>query len=87
MSSPVVSDLDTSAVPFSFEEFSEWYESYRVQFAEPARKAAVRALNELLDRELREPARVRIHVRPGRIKSSRRAWQKIHANYADRVQR
>jgi hypothetical protein len=67
-------------IPFSYEQFSDWYEGYRTQFLVSARDSAVRALTELLDRELREPERVRVDVRPGRLKSTRRAWQKLNTS-------
>ena len=72
-------------IPFSYDQFSDWYEAYRTQFLVSARDSAVRALTELLDRELREPERVRVDVRPGRLKSTRRAWQKLNTKYADVV--
>lgn len=72
-------------VPFSIEIFSEWYDRYRDRFLEPARANAVKALNELLDDELSERDRVRVDVRPGRIKSKLRAWQKLNRKYGDVV--
>jgi ppGpp synthetase/RelA/SpoT-type nucleotidyltranferase len=71
--------------PFSLEAFSEWYESYRVRFLEPARLHAVRAINELFDEELSERDRIRFDVRPGRVKSKTRAWQKLNNKYASEV--
>jgi hypothetical protein len=67
-------------VPFSIEAFTDWYDKYREQFLEPARETAVKALNELLDEELPERDRVRFDVRPGRIKSRVRAWQKLNTS-------
>lgn len=68
-------------VPFSIEIFNEWYDRYRARLLEPARENAVKALNELLDEELSERDRVRVDVRPGRIKSKLRAWQKLNSKY------
>jgi ppGpp synthetase/RelA/SpoT-type nucleotidyltranferase len=72
-------------VPFSIDDFGSWYDGYRDQLLEPARENAVKALNELLDEELSERDRVRVEVRPGRIKGRARAWQKLNHRYADMV--
>jgi ppGpp synthetase/RelA/SpoT-type nucleotidyltranferase len=72
-------------LPFSIETFSEWYDQYRAKFLEPARDNAVKALNELFDDALSERDRIRVDVRPGRVKSKVRAWQKLNNKYADKV--
>lgn len=79
------SSTAVAQVPFSYEAFSEWYEAHRSRFLESAREHAVRALNELFDEELGERDRVRFDVRPGRVKSKTRAWQKLNSKYASRV--
>jgi ppGpp synthetase/RelA/SpoT-type nucleotidyltranferase len=68
-------------VPFSIEIFNEWYDRYRARFLEPARENAVKALTELLDEDLSERDRAHVDVRPGRIKSKLRAWQKLNRKY------
>jgi ppGpp synthetase/RelA/SpoT-type nucleotidyltranferase len=72
-------------VPFSIEVFNEWYDRYRERYLEPARASAVKALNELFDEELSERDRVRVDVRPGRVKSKLRAWQKLNHKYGAKV--
>jgi ppGpp synthetase/RelA/SpoT-type nucleotidyltranferase len=73
-------------LPFTFDQFGDWYDTYRARFLEPALTAGVQALNQLLDRELSERDGVRIEVRPGRVKSKTRTWQKLNAKYGDAVQ-
>jgi ppGpp synthetase/RelA/SpoT-type nucleotidyltranferase len=75
----------SSALPFSYDEFSSWFDKYSQDFLAPAQEAAVAALNEHLDAELQEPQRVRIRVGVGRVKSRARAWKKLNDKYADKV--
>jgi ppGpp synthetase/RelA/SpoT-type nucleotidyltranferase len=42
-------------------------------------------LNELFDEELSERDRIRIDIRPGRVKSRVRTWQKLNHKYAEQV--
>jgi ppGpp synthetase/RelA/SpoT-type nucleotidyltranferase len=81
----VTDTLPSGQVPFSIDAFNDWYDRYRMRYLEPARENAVRALNELFDQQLSERDRVRVEVRPGRIKGRARAWHKLNNKYADHV--
>lgn len=75
-----------SGLPFTYEEFSEWFDIHRKKYLEPAKDSASRALNEHLDAELPEIERVRVKVSPGRVKGKERTWKKLElAKYRDRV--
>ncbi|MDX2535269.1 GTP pyrophosphokinase [Streptomyces scabiei] len=75
-----------SGLPFTYEEFSEWFDVYVKKYLEPARGSASRALSEHMDAELPEIERVRVKVSPGRVKGKERAWKKLElAKYRDRV--
>lgn len=73
------------SLPFTFEEFSAWFDRYSEDFLEPAKEAASTALDELLDDELQEPQRMRIRVGYGRVKSKTRTWKKLNDKYLGRV--
>jgi ppGpp synthetase/RelA/SpoT-type nucleotidyltranferase len=76
---------DPGGLPFSYEEFSEWFDRHSRLFLHPAKDAAATALDELLDSELREPQRVRIRVGSGRVKSKARTWKKLNDKYVGRI--
>lgn len=65
------------SLPFTYDDFSEWFEAYCMKYLEPARESAVRALSEHLDVELPEIERVRVKVSPGRVKGKERTWRKL----------
>ncbi|MEV4738760.1 RelA/SpoT domain-containing protein [Streptomyces sp. NPDC049555] len=71
--------------PFTYEEFSSWYDSHREKYLDNARISAVRALNEHLDSELVEMHRVRVRVSGGRVKSKERTWRKLGDKYKGRI--
>ncbi|HZO05535.1 MAG TPA: RelA/SpoT domain-containing protein [Solirubrobacterales bacterium] len=73
------------ALPFSYEEFSEWFDDYEGRFLHPALTTAITALDQYLDEELQDPQRVRVRITPGRVKSRQRAWQKLNDKYGDKV--
>ncbi|MCZ1002046.1 hypothetical protein O1M63_34900 [Streptomyces mirabilis] len=64
-------------LPFTYDEFSDWFEVYSKKYLEPARESAARALGEHLDVELPEIERVRVKVSPGRVKGKERTWRKL----------
>ncbi|WP_185931109.1 GTP pyrophosphokinase family protein [Streptomyces sp. WAC 01420] len=71
---------------FTYDEFRAWYEEYSRKFLEPAKDAAIRALNEQLDEELPELERIRVKVSGGRVKSRERVWRKLELpKYRDRA--
>ncbi|MFJ8350935.1 GTP pyrophosphokinase family protein [Streptomyces sp. NPDC094153] len=75
-----------SGLPFTYEEFSEWFDAYAKKYLEPAKDSASRALSEHLDAELPEIERVRVQVSPGRVKGKERTWKKLELEkYRDRV--
>ncbi len=74
-----------NALPFSYEEYSAWFDRHSRRFLTPARDAATTALNEHLDAELQDPQRIRIRVGSGRVKSKARTWKKINDKYTDKV--
>ncbi len=75
-----------SALPISYEEFSEWFDDHTARFLRPALYAARKALNEHLDDELPEQQRVRVVVGQGRTKTKARTWKKLNDKYADQVE-
>lgn len=75
----------TPGLPFSYEEYSAWFDRHAKRFLAPAKEAATTALNEHLDAELQDPQRIRIRVGSGRVKSKARTWKKLNDKYADRV--
>jgi ppGpp synthetase/RelA/SpoT-type nucleotidyltranferase len=76
---------DPGGLPFSYEEYSEWFDRHSQLLLHPAKDAAVTALDELLDSELREPQRVRIRVGSGRVKSKARTWKKLNDKYVGKL--
>ena len=62
---------------FSHDSFSIWFDEYAKKYLEPAREAAVKALNEHLNAEMPESQRVRVKVSPGRVKGEGRTWRKL----------
>jgi ppGpp synthetase/RelA/SpoT-type nucleotidyltranferase len=78
--------VTTPALPFSYEEFSDWFDQHSENFLEPAKAAAGAALTQLLDDELQEPQRTRIRVGSGRVKSKTRTWKKLSGKYAGKVE-
>ena len=78
-------ELSAGSLPFTFDEFSEWYDEHRRDYLEPAREAAVQALHQLLDEKLPERDRIRVDVRVGRVKSKTRAWHKLNNKYSGMV--
>ncbi|MDX3387804.1 RelA/SpoT domain-containing protein [Streptomyces niveiscabiei] len=73
-------------LPFTYDEFSVWFEAYCKKYLEPARESAVRALNEHLDMELPEIERVRVKVSHGRVKGKERTWRKLElSKYEGRI--
>lgn len=75
-----------SGLPFTYEEFSEWFDAYTKKYLEPAKDSASRALSEHLDAELPEIERVRVKVSPGRVKGRERTWKKLElAKYREKV--
>lgn len=73
-------------LPFSYEDYSEWFDVYAEDYLMPALAEARRALDELLDQELPEQQRVRVRVDPGRTKTKARTWKKLNDKYIDKVQ-
>lgn len=73
------------ALPFTYEEYSDWFDDYAARFLVSAKAAAIAALNQHLDDELQEPLRVRVRVTPGRVKSKTRTWKKLNDRYRRRV--
>ncbi|MFD4763142.1 GTP pyrophosphokinase family protein [Streptomyces sp. NPDC058439] len=75
-------------LPFTYEQFSEWFDSYERKYLEPAREAAVKVLSEHLDAELLEIDRIRVQISPGRVKGKERTWRKLElAKYNAKVTR
>jgi ppGpp synthetase/RelA/SpoT-type nucleotidyltranferase len=68
-----------SSLPFSYEEFGEWFDAHEMRYLRAAREVAVRVLTEYLDGELREIERVRVKVLPGRVKGKERTWRKLES--------
>ena len=69
----------TRALDVGYDEFGEWYRTYRVEVLEPALGVASAALHHVLEDVLSERDRVRIRNTSGRVKSQRRTWRKLNA--------
>lgn len=67
----------TDLMPFSYEDFREWFDDYTDRFLEPARESAYKALTSHLRSELTEMEISRIKVSPGRVKGRERTWRKL----------
>jgi ppGpp synthetase/RelA/SpoT-type nucleotidyltranferase len=80
-----MADTLTATLPFTYEEYSEWFDYHSEKFLQPALEEATNALNALLEVELNEPQRVRIRVGVGRVKSKTRTWKKINDKYAGEI--
>lgn len=61
----------------SYDAYATWHESADRRFLQPARTAAVRMVNELLDNKVQEIDRSRFRVSTSRVKSPQRAFQKL----------
>jgi len=68
---------EESPFPFTYAEFTVWYERLSRSQLQPARATFVRLLNETLDSELDEFDRKRIRLGDGRIKQPHRVWTKV----------
>ena len=66
-----------STVALAYEQYADWHEQAERRFLEPARLAAVRLINELLDTQVQEIDRNRFRVSSSRVKSPQRAYQKL----------
>ena len=75
----------TASLPFSYDEFSDWFDDYSRKFLVPALANSRKALEEHLDGELPEQLRVRVSV-GGRTKSKLRTWKKLNDKYVGEVQ-
>lgn len=77
--------IDTAqSLPFSYPEFSDWFDDHAGKLLNPALENSRRALEQHLDAELPEQQRVRVSV-GGRAKSKARTWKKLNDKYVDRV--
>ncbi|GAA2421962.1 GTP pyrophosphokinase [Mycolicibacterium llatzerense] len=79
--------LASNELPFTYDQMKAWYENLKTRQLEPALTTASRYLQELIEEHLTEFDRHRIKLRPGRIKSPARLWDKIgQAKYAAKLQ-
>lgn len=69
--------VEGSPLPFSYAEFSKWYEKLTRNRLEPARLTFERILNEHLDRELSDFDRYRVRISASRVKQPLRVWAKM----------
>ena len=67
-----------SELSFTYDQLKSWYDTLRVRTLDPALTTATRYLHEMLEANLSEFDRLRMTLRPGRIKSTARLWDKIH---------
>jgi ppGpp synthetase/RelA/SpoT-type nucleotidyltranferase len=65
-------------LPFTYEEFTSWYEHIRKRRLEPACKTIERVLGEHMDDNLVEFDRARIRKPVSRVKTAPRVWVKLH---------
>lgn len=66
-------------MPFSFEEFSSWYESQSRAALKPALGILIRVLDELTSKVEAEFGTGRFRRADGRVKDPLRLWTKMHA--------
>jgi len=75
-----------SELPFTYDKMRSWHDTLRVRTLEPALKTAERYLMELIESEVTDFDRLRIKLRPGRIKSTARLWEKMNQpKYVDQI--
>ncbi|MHC6215025.1 GTP pyrophosphokinase [Rhodococcus ruber] len=67
----------TSELPFTYDQFKQWYEILRKRRLEPALSTTQRFLAEALEDNLDEFDKARIKLGPTRIKSPARVWSKL----------
>lgn len=77
MSTDLVPGESAASLPFTYAEFSNWYESHCARSLEPARLALVRLLQEQLEKGVSELDRHRIRVGASRVKKPLRVWAKL----------
>ncbi|WP_405892007.1 RelA/SpoT domain-containing protein [Streptomyces sp. NBC_01527] len=74
-------------LPFSYQAFSDWYDSHKKKYLDTARDAASRALSEYFEDKLSEMEGARVRITGGRVKSKARTWRKVNLpKYRDVVQ-
>lgn len=69
--------MPEDVVPFSRQEFADWYNEYQERALRPAAQQIERLLGEFLERVSETDPRGRVRLGPPRIKSVNRAWRKL----------
>lgn len=73
-------------LPFSYPDFSDWYDAHRKKYLDTARDAAARALSEYLEDKLSEMEGARVRITGRRVKSKARTWRKLNLpKYMDSI--
>ncbi|WP_328943402.1 hypothetical protein OG259_19280 [Streptomyces sp. NBC_00250] len=75
-------------LPFSYQEFSDWYDAHKRKYLDTAKDAAARALSEYLEDKLSEMEGARVRITGRRVKSKARTWRKLNLpKYRDSINR
>ncbi|MFE4358748.1 GTP pyrophosphokinase family protein [Kitasatospora sp. NPDC056800] len=76
-----------NGLPFSYQQFSDWYDTYKKKYLDTAKEASSRALSEHLESQLSEMEAARVRVSGSRVKSKSRVWRKLNLpKYKDSVE-
>ncbi|MFT9787559.1 MULTISPECIES: GTP pyrophosphokinase [Streptomycetaceae] len=70
--------LMSNELPFSYQAFSDWYDSHKRKYLDTARDAATRVLSEYFEDKLSEMEGARVRITGGRVKSKARTWRKLN---------
>ncbi|QNK83240.1 GTP pyrophosphokinase family protein [Nakamurella sp. PAMC28650] len=68
---------DVAVLPFTYEDFADWYSTIWKNLLEPARATLVRLLGELIDESVSELDKHRVRMKDSRVKETLRLWSKI----------
>lgn len=72
-----------TGLPFTYQEFSEWYEIERERLFTPAMETLERLIKQLLSAELSDMERARIRISSRRVKNANRVWTKLTSRAAE----
>jgi ppGpp synthetase/RelA/SpoT-type nucleotidyltranferase len=68
---------EPTVLPFTYEEFADWYSAIWKNLLEPGRATLVRLLGELIDQSVSELDKHRVRMKDSRVKETLRLWSKI----------
>lgn len=68
---------DVAVLPFTYDEFADWYSTIWKNLLEPGRATLVRLLGELIDQSVSELDKHRVRMKDSRVKVTLRLWSKM----------